>query len=157
MIDGLALGETTPGPLIMVVAVVAYLGGVANEVVAGNPFASGLLAASVVTFFTFLPSFIFILVGAPIIETTRGNLQLSAPLNAITAAVVGVIVNLAMFFVWHVWWPKATAAAPFSGGLDLLACVITLAAAVALFRFKTNVIWVILVCGLLGAGKTLLA
>ena len=157
MIDGLALGETTPGPLIMVVAFVAYLGGVANEVVAGNPFASGLLAASVVTFFTFLPSFIFILVGAPIIETTRGNLQLSAPLNAITAAVVGVIVNLAMFFVWHVWWPKATAAAPFSGGLDLLACVITLAAAVALFRFKTNVIWVILVCGLLGAGKTLLA
>ncbi len=156
MIDGLALGETTPGPLIMVVAFVAYLGGVSNAVVAGNPFLSGALAATVVTFFTFLPSFIFILVGAPIIETTRGNLQLSAPLNAITAAVVGVIVNLAMFFVWHVWWPKATATAPFSGGLDLLACVITLAAGVALFRFKTNVMWVILACGLLGAGKVLL-
>ncbi len=159
MIDGLALGETTPGPLIMVVAFVGYLGGVANNVIVGNAFLSGATAACVVTFFTFLPSFVFILVGAPIIETTRGNLQLAAPLNAITAAVVGVIVNLALFFAWHVLWPKATAAAYFAGGFDLASAAITIGAALALIRFKANVILVIFVSGICGAllvGKTVL-
>ncbi len=165
MIDGLALGETTPGPLIMVVAFVGYLGGVAKAVVAGNPFLSGTIAACVVTFFTFLPSFVFILVGAPFIEASRDNLRLAAPLNAITAAVVGVIVNLAIFFAWHVWWPSAsnTQNAPNTSsslafqGIDMLAVMITMGAAVALIRFKTNVIWVILACGVLGAVKVLLA
>jgi chromate transporter len=159
MIDGLALGETTPGPLIMVVAFVGYLGGVANNVVSGNPFLSGAIAACVVTFFTFLPSFIFILVGAPFIESTRNNLRLAAPLNAITAAVVGVIVNLALFFLWHVWWPKSSTGAVFGGGFDWVAALITLGAAIALLRFKANVIWVILVCGAcggMGAALTLL-
>jgi chromate transporter len=124
--------------------------------VAGNAFLSGALAACVVTFFTFLPSFIFILVGAPFIESTRNNLRLAAPLNAITAAVVGVIVNLALFFLWHVWWPKSSAGAVFGGGFDWVAALITLAAAIALLRFKANVIWVILVCGGVGAAITLL-
>ncbi len=150
MIDGLALGETTPGPLIMVVAFVGYLGGDANLVVSGQPFWSGALAACVVTFFTFLPSFLFILVGAPFIEATRGNLQMAAPLTAITAAVVGVIVNLAVFFAWHVWWPNATPDAVFAGGSDLLSMALTVAAAIALLRYKVNVVWVILACGTTG-------
>ncbi|MBC7625377.1 MAG: chromate transporter, partial [Aeromicrobium sp.] len=155
MIDGLALGETTPGPLIMVVAFVGYLGGVANNVVAGSPFWSGTVAALVVTFFTFLPSFIFILVGGPFIESTRGNLGLAAPLTAITAAVVGVIVSLALFFAWHVWWPRAASDAVFGGGIDLLAAAITVAAAVALMRYKVSVIAVIAACGACGAIVTI--
>ncbi len=151
MIDGLALGETTPGPLIMVVAFVGYLGGVTNEVVTGSPFLSGSVAALVVTFFTFLPSFIFILVGGPFIESTRGNLGLTAPLTAITAAVVGVIGSLALFFAWRVWWPRSTPDAPFAGGLDLIAATITIAAAIVLLRYKVNVIWLIAVCGAIGA------
>jgi chromate transporter len=151
MLDGLALGETTPGPLIMIVAFVGYLGGVSNDVVAGHPAWSGVTAACVATFFTFLPSFVFILVGGPLIESTRNNLRLHAPLTAITAAVVGVIVNLAVFFAWHIWWPRGTSAEPFAGGVDLFACIVTLAAGVALFRYKINVIWVIAGCGAVGA------
>jgi chromate transporter len=145
------LGETTPGPLIMVVAFVGYLGGVAKEVVTGSPFLSGTVAALVVTFFTFLPSFVFIFVGGPFIESTRGNLGLAAPLTAITAAVVGVIVSLAVFFAWHVWWPRATPDALFAGGVDWIAAAITIVAAVALMRYKIGVIWVIGLCGLAGA------
>lgn len=150
MIDGLALGETTPGPLIMVVAFVGYLGGVTNDVVAGQPFFSGALAAIVVTFFTFLPSFLFIFIGGPFIESTRGNLALQAPLTAITAAVVGVILNLAVFFTWHVWWPQGKAQDVFAGGIDFAAVAITLAATLALTRFKVNVIWVMVGCGFAG-------
>src|SRR6478672_4350420 len=99
MIDGLALGETTPGPLIMVVAFVGFVGAWAAEALgSGSALLSGLAGATVVTFFTFLPSFFFIFVGAPFIETTHGDLRFTAPLTAITAAVVGVIVNLAVFF-----------------------------------------------------------
>ena len=96
MIDGLALGETTPGPLIMVVAFVGFVGGWAKQIFGPDllPLA-GIAAACVVTFFTFLPSFLFILAGGPVIETTHGQLRFTAPLTGITAAVVGVIVNLA--------------------------------------------------------------
>ncbi|MFM7294323.1 MAG: chromate transporter [Burkholderiales bacterium] len=151
MIDGLALGETTPGPLIMVVAFVGYLGGVAREVVTGSPFLSGTVAALVVTFFTFLPSFVFILVGGPFIESTRGNLRLAAPLSAITAAVVGVIASLALFFMWHVWWPRGTAESFFSGGADVFAAALTVVAAIALMRNALGVIGVIGLCGVAGA------
>ena len=107
MIDALALGETTPGPLIMVVTFVGFVGGLVSQVFGPNAlFASAFVAAALVTFFTFLPSFIFILVGGPFIETTHGNLKFTAPLSAITAAVVGVIVNLALFFAYHVFWLK---------------------------------------------------
>jgi chromate transporter len=99
----------------------------------------------VVSFFTFLPSFLFILLGGPFIESTHGNLKLTAPLTAITAAVVGVIVNLAVFFAWHVLWPKGA-----GGGFDAASAAIGLIAAVALFRFKAGVIPVVLGAALLG-------
>ena len=146
MMDGLALGETTPGPLIMVVAFVGFVGGWGKEVLGPDVlFAGAVLAAAVVTFFTFLPSFLFILTGAPFIESTHGQLRFTAPLTGITAAVVGVIVNLAVFFAWHVWWPEG-----FGGEFNWASLLISIAAFVALARFKVGVIPVIFVCGLAG-------
>jgi len=138
MIDGLALGETTPGPLIMVVAFVGFLG-------------AGVAGALVATFFTFLPSFIFIFMGAPFIETTHGDLRFTAPLTGITAAVVGVILNLAVFFAYHVLWPEGR-----SSPFDWASAVIGVAAFVALFRFKAGIIPVIAVCAALGLAARLL-
>lgn len=139
MIDGLALGETTPGPLIMVVAFVGFVGGYVKALLGvEHMFLSGALAAALVTWFTFLPSFIFILAGGPLVETTHNNLKFTAPLTAITAAVVGVILNLALFFGYHVLWPQG-----FSGSFDIGSAVIALVAAVALFKFKQNVMHVI--------------
>ncbi len=136
MIDGLALGETTPGPLIMVVAFVGFVGGWARQVLGPDALLlGGALAATVVTFVTFLPSFVFILAGGPLVEATHGKLGFTAPLSAITAAVVGVILNLALFFAWHVLWPQG-----FGGRFDAVSALITLAAAVALFRFKIGVL-----------------
>lgn len=149
MMDGLALGETTPGPLIMIVTWIGYLGGVSGQVV-DNPVAAGLAGAAVATFFTFLPSFLFILVGGPLVEATRGELAFTAPLTGITAAVVGVILNLAVFFAWHAFWPHATADAPFAGGFDGLAVIVTVAAFIALSRYKADITAVIGVCALLG-------
>ena len=153
MIDGLALGETTPGPLIMVVAFVGFVGGYVKAVFGPDSlFLAGAVAASLVTWFTFLPSFIFILLGGPLVETTHNKLQFTAPLTAITAAVVGVILNLALFFGYHVLWPKGMA-----GTFDWLSALIALAATVALFRYKQNVIHVIAACAVVGLlSKTLL-
>jgi chromate transporter len=153
MIDGLALGETTPGPLIMVVAFVGFLGGW-NKALLGPEalLAAGVLAACVVTFFTFLPSFIFILAGGPLVEATHGKLGFTAPLSAITAAVVGVIVNLALFFAWHVFWPRGLA-----GPVEWPAVAIAVAALVALWRFKRGVIEVIAVSAAIGLLIRLLA
>ncbi|WP_442979418.1 chromate transporter, partial [Salmonella enterica] len=106
---------------------------------------AGIAAASVVTWFTFLPSFLFIFLGGPFIESTHGNLKFTAPLTGITAAVVGVIVNLAVFFAWHVLWPQG-----FAGPFEWPAAVIGAAAALALLRFKAGVIPVVLGAG--GAG-----
>ncbi|NQD36722.1 chromate efflux transporter [Permianibacter sp. IMCC34836] len=146
MIDGLALGETTPGPLIMVVAFVGFLGGANSELFAGQqPLLAGAIAAAVVTWFTFLPSFLFIFAGAPFIETTRDQLHFTAPLTAITAAVVGVILNLALFFAYHVWWPQG-----FAGAVDWPSVAITGLAVLALFRFKLGVIALIFSSALLG-------
>lgn len=146
MIDGLALGESTPGPLIMVVAFVAFLGGY-NQAVLGpdHLFLAGAYAAALVTWFTFLPSFVFILLGGPLVESTHGELKFTAPLTAITAAVVGVIANLALFFGYHVFWPKGFLAAP-----DYVAAAMALAAAVALIRFKRGVMEVLAVSALVG-------
>ncbi|OIR04959.1 putative chromate transport protein [mine drainage metagenome] len=152
MIDGLALGETTPGPLIMVVTFVGFVGGWVTEVFGANAkLASAFVAAAIVTFFTFLPSFIFILVGGPFIETTHGNLKFTAPLSAITAAVVGVILNLALFFAYHVLWPQGLA-----GSFDVFSAALTLVATIAVFRFKAGVISVILSSGVLGLAWQLL-
>ncbi len=152
MIDGLALGETTPGPLIMVVAFVGFLGGWHGQVFGPESlFAAGAVAAAVVTFFTFLPSFVFVLAGGPLIESTHGNLRLTAPLTAITAAVVGVIVNLALFFAGHVFWPEGL-----HGPFDAVSALIAAGAAVALFRFKWGVLPLLGVCALVGLGWSLL-
>jgi chromate transporter len=146
MIDGLALGETTPGPLIMVVTFVGFVGGYVKAVFGPDSlFLAGAVAAMLVTWFTFLPSFIFILIGGPFIETTHNDLKFTAPLTAITAAVVGVILNLALFFGYHVLWPKG-----FAGTFEWLSALIALGAAVALFRYKANVIHVIAVCAMIG-------
>jgi chromate transporter len=151
MIDGLALGETTPGPLIMVVAFVSFVGGWLRQVLGPEAlFASGALAASVVTFFTFLPSFVFILAGGPLVESTHGNLKFTAPLTAITAAVVGVILNLALFFAYHVLWPRG-----FHGPFDAVSALIAAGAAVALFRFKLGVMPLLASCAALGLAVTL--
>jgi chromate transporter len=146
MIDGLALGETTPGPLIMVVAFVGFVGGWVKALFGPEHlFMAGALAACVVTWFTFLPSFVFILAGGPLVESTHGNIRFTAPLAAITAAVVGVIANLALFFGYHVLWP-----AGFAGRFDIISACIAAAAAVALLRYKRNVMHVIGVCALIG-------
>ena len=146
MMDGLALGESTPGPLIMVVAFVGFVGGYVNAVLGPDSlFLAGALAAMLVTWFTFLPSFIFILAGGPFVESTHNDLKFTAPLTAITAAVVGVIVNLALFFGYHTLWPQG-----FTGSLEIPSALIAAAAAVALLKFKLNVMHVIGVCGLLG-------
>jgi chromate transporter len=146
MMDGLALGETTPGPLIMVVAFVGFVGGWLKEVLGPDAlFLGGALAATTATFFTFLPSFVFILAGAPLVEATHGKLGFTAPLSAITAAVVGVILNLALFFAHHVLWPQG-----WGGRFDGVAALIGAAAAVALFRFKVGVVPLLAGCAALG-------
>ena len=151
MIDGLALGETTPGPLIMVVAFVGFVGGWTKQIFGPESlFVAGALAASVATWFTFLPSFLFILSGGPLVESTHGDLKFSAPLSGITAAVVGVILNLAVFFAVHVLWP-----AGLRGSFDYVSALIGIAAALALFRFKAGVIPLILACAAAGLLLTL--
>ncbi len=150
MIDGLALGETTPGPLIMVVAFVGFVGGWAKQVFGPDAlFLAGAAAAAVVTFFTFLPSFVFILAGGPMVESTHGKLKFTAPLTAITAAVVGVIVNLALFFAFHVLWPQG-----FGGRFDPVSAAIAVAAGIALFRFKAGVLPLLGACALIGLGAS---
>lgn len=146
MMDGLALGETTPGPLIMVVTFVGFVAGWSGKLFGPDYlFLAGLAAAGVVTWFTFLPSFLFILAGAPLIESTHGNLSFTAPLTAITAAVVGVILHLALFFAYHVFWPEGH-----TGHFDSFSALIGLGALLALFRFRMNVILLIALCGAIG-------
>jgi chromate transporter len=154
MIDGLALGETTPGPLIMIVTYVGFVGGWTKQLFGPNalsPLWAGVAGGAVATFFTFLPSYLFILIGGPLVEATHGDLKFTAPLTGITAAVVGVILNLAVFFAWHVLWP-----AGFSGIFEWFSALVGLAAFIALFKFKAGIIPVILACGAAGLAYTLL-
>ncbi len=135
MIDGLALGETTPGPLIMVVAFVAYVGGHAQAALGPEMLvAGGVLAAVLVTWLTFLPSFVLILAGGPLVESTHGEPAVLAPMTAVSAAVVGVIASLGLFFVEHVLWPAGWQVMP-----DLRAGAFFLVSLVALTRFKIGV------------------
>ena len=153
MIDGLALGETTPGPLIMVVAFVGFVGGYVKQLFGPDAlFLAGAMAACLVTWFTFLPSFIFILAGGPLIESTHNEIQFTAPLTAITAAVVGVILNLALFFGYHVLCPQG-----FAGRIDVPSAFMALGATLALFRYKRSVIQVIAASALAGLLWRLLA
>jgi chromate transporter len=152
MMDGLALGETTPGPLIMVVAFVGFVGGWLQQAWGPNAqFAGAVAAATVVTFVTFLPSFIFILAGGPAVEATHGKLGFTAPLSAITAAVVGVIVNLALFFAYHLLWPQGIV-----GAFDTVSALIAALALLALFRFKVGVFTLLGGCAAMGLAVTFL-
>lgn len=143
MIDGLALEESTPGPLIMIVAFIGFVGAY-NGASLGpqTPLLAGVVAAVLVTWFTFLPSFAFILAGAPMVERTQRDLRLSAALTAITAAVVGVIAHLALYFASHVLWPGRA--------IDQTALLIAIAAAIALLAFKRGVIEVVAAGALIG-------
>jgi chromate transporter len=137
MVDGLALGETTPGPLIMFVSFVGFVGGFGGEFLgAGTSWASGILAAVVATWFTFLPSFFFILAGGPYVEATRHRTAFAGPLTAINAAVVGVVLSLALVFAQNVFVPVGQS-------VDLVAVSIAIIAAIALFRFRRSVMEVI--------------
>ena len=152
MMDGLALGETTPGPLIIIVAFVGFVASWGKAVFGPEAlFLGAALGATVATWFTFLPSFIFILAGGPYVESTRGNLKLTAPLAAVTAAVVGVIANLALFFIAAVAYPRGS-----SGPLDGVALAIVAGAALALWQLKWGVIRVIAVAAGVGLGLRLL-
>ncbi|MFD6444359.1 chromate efflux transporter [Promicromonospora sp. NPDC060204] len=157
MTRGLALAETTPGPLIMVVQFVAFLGAYRNP---GDldPWAAALLGALLTTWVTFVPSFLFIFLGAPYVERLRGNRTLSAALTAITAAVVGVIANLALYFTTHTLFADSTTwtAGPLSldvpdlTSLDLVALGIAVLAALLLFVVRWSVLRTLGVCAVLG-------
>ena len=151
MIDGLALGETTPGPLIMVVAFVGFVGGWTKEIFGPEMLAlAGAAGAGIATLFTFLPSFLFILLGGPAVEATRHDIKFTAPLTGITAAVVGIVLNLAVFFAYHVLWPQG-----FEAKFEWFSLLIGIAAFVALFKYKIGIVPVIGGCAAMGLGYSL--
>lgn len=143
-VDGLALAETTPGPLIMVLQFVGFMAGW-NHPQALAPSASAVIGALVTTYATFLPCFLFIFLGGPYIEVLRGNRSLSGALSGITAAVVGVVLNLALVFGSTVIRPEGI-----GGKINGFAVVLGIAAFVALYRLKVGVQWVVLAGGLIG-------
>jgi chromate transporter len=149
-IDGLALAETTPGPLIMVLQFVGFMAGW-NNPQGMSPALSGITGALVTTYTTFLPCFLFILIGAPYIEVLRGNKNLTGALSGITASVVGVILNLALVFGTAVIWPHGL-----QGGTDWFAALMSLCAFAALYRLRVDVVWVVIAGGLIGLGRALL-
>ncbi len=150
MMDGLALGESTPGPLIMVVAFVGFLGG-HSQAVFGHPVLGGVVAACVVTWFTFLPSFVFILAGGPLVESTRQIPSLAGPLQGIHAAVIGVIAHLAWVFAQQTWLPRGLHMPP-----DLGAVVLTVLASWLLIRKTWSVFRVLGLCMAAGLMRQLI-
>ncbi len=156
MLTGLGLAETTPGPLILVLVFVGFLGGARQSGL--EPLAGGLAGAAVTLWFTFVPCFLWIFVGAPYVETVRSIAWLSAALAAVTAAVVGIIANLALWFALHVLFGTVddVVAGPFSlpvpdlSSLDPWAVLIAAASAVVLFRFHANML--VVLAGAMAAG-----
>jgi chromate transporter len=136
----------------MVVTFVGFIGGWTVQLFGPDALpAAAFAGAGVATFFTFLPSFLFILIGAPAVEATRHELKFTAPLTAVTAAVVGVIVNLALFFAGHVLWPRG-----FDDPFEWFAALLCVLALTALFSRKAGVIPVIGACAAAGAAYSLL-
>ena len=157
MLDGLGMAETTPGPLIIVNQFVGFMA--AFRAPGGlSPLAAGILGGMLTTWVTFTPCFLWIFLGAPFVEALRGAKVLNAALAAITAAVVGVILNLAVWFALHVLFRKVTPFhvggitmdVPLPASVDFAALALTLAAALAIFRFKAGVIPVLLACSAAG-------
>jgi chromate transporter len=163
MLDGLGLAETTPGPLIMVVQFVGFMGGYRNPG-ALDPMLAGTLAGMLTTWVTFVPCFLWIFLGAPFVEALRGNRALGGALAAITAAVVGVILNLAIWFALHVLFaevneiraPGFTLDVPEPGSLRLVPLLLTAGALVAVFRLNLGMIVTLAACAGLGVGYYLL-
>jgi chromate transporter len=157
MLDGLALAETTPGPLILVLVYVGFLAAFRDPGVL-SPLAAGVLGATLTTWVTFVPCFLWIFLGAPYIERLSGNKQIAAALTAVTAAVVGVILNLAVWFGLHTLFREvgALAAGPLNlawpvwSSVDPFAVILSLVAVVALFRFRIGMIPTLALCGALG-------
>ena len=142
ILDGLALGEVTPGPLIMIVAFVGFLGSFKQELLGiENLFWAGALGAIVATWFTFLPSFMFILLGAPLVERSKQYNRLNQILKFITAAVVGMILHLGSFFMIHVYWPNG-----FTQNPELLSIGITLVSLYLLFIRQWSIMQIIGLC-----------
>ena len=150
-VDGLALAETTPGPLIMVLQFIGFMAGWNNPVAGMSPAQSAVLGALVTTYVTFLPSFLFIFIGAPYIEALRGNRNLTGALSGVTAAVVGVILNLALVFGAAVIWTDGL-----GRNIEWFSAAVSVAAFVALYKFKASVVIVILAGGLIGLARTFL-
>lgn len=164
MLDGLGMAETTPGPLIMVLQFVGFMGGYRNP--GGlDPMLSGTLASLVTVWVTFVPCFLWIFLGAPYVEALRGHRALNGMLSAITAAVVGVILNLAAWFALHVFFHEVGEARGFGarlpvpawGTLEPVAVALGAAALLAMLRFKIGLIPTLLGCAVLGAAYMVLA
>lgn len=163
MLDGLGLAETTPGPLIMVTQFVGYLAAF-REAGSLNPFLAGVLGACLTTWVTFAPCFLWIFAGAPFIESLRGNRALSAALSAITAAVVGVILNLAVWFALHVLFAEVREVAgyglsldvPVVSSLDALALVLLLTAMAAIFLMRLGILPTLALCAAGSIGASLI-
>jgi chromate transporter len=157
MLDGLGMAETTPGPLIMVTQFVGFMGAF-RQATGLDPLAAGIIGGVLTTWVTFLPCFLFIFVGAPFIERLRGNAALSTSLSAITAAVVGVILNLAIWFALHTLFAEVRPFArgglrfdlPVPASLDWPALALCAAALVAVFRFRVGTMWVLAGCAAAG-------
>jgi len=142
MMDGLGLAETTPGPLIMVLQFVGFMG--AWQHPEGLPaLVAATIGALITTWATFTPCFLWIFLGAPYIEQLRDNTRLTSALSAITAAIVGVVLNLAVWFALHVFFPP-------TGTIDWFAILLCIAAFVAIARYKVDIIPVVIGAGVLG-------
>jgi chromate transporter len=157
MLTGLGMAETTPGPLIMVVQYVGFLAG--YRATGGlSPLSTATLAGLLVTWVTFTPCFLWVLLGAPYVEALRGVRALGAALAAVTAAVVGVILNLAVWFGIHVIFHETVVwrgfglqvGVPILPSVDVVAAILAIAAAVAIFRFKVGIMHTLLACSLVG-------
>jgi chromate transporter len=157
MLDGLGMAETTPGPLIMVTQFVGFMGAF-RQATGLSPIMAGILGGILTTWVTFTPCFLWIFLGAPFIERLRGNSALSAALSAITAAVVGVVLNLAVWFALHTLFTHVERVdggplhfdSPILSSINLPALLLSAAALVAVFRYKVGTLWVLGACG--GAG-----
>jgi len=163
MLDGLGMAETTPGPLIQVVQFVGFMGAFRAPGVL-DPFTAGMLASILVTWVTFVPCFLWIFLGAPYVETLRGNQAVSAALSSVTAAVVGVMLNLAIWFAVHVAFNEVDTVRAYGmhwllptwGSVHLASVVLAVGALIAMLRFKVGILPVLFVSALLGMAYHLL-
>jgi len=149
MMDGLALGETTPGPLIIVVTYIGFIASYSHTLLMNSPILAGIFGGLVVSWFTFMPSFCFIFLGGPFIESTRSELRLMPILNGITSAIVGIIANLAIFFAVHTLFPDDLNPNVRYEHL-IFALSIMLMASIAIIKYGQSIMRVLMACGLLG-------